>query len=119
GIQPRAGHQGAVADRSPVLKLRKVPDAMTPDERAYYSTHGKISDPGERPALLSALPSDPERLVAAVSTLIWHRLFVAPLGVAPHPGSADDVPSRTISVIPDRIPPPHPPPPHPPTPPRP
>ena len=76
---------------------------MTRDERVYYSTHGKISDPGERAALLSVLPSDPERLAAAVSTLILHRLFVAPLGVTPHPASADDVESRTISLILDRI----------------
>jgi len=27
---------------------------VTPDERAYYSTHGKISDPGERTAVVTS-----------------------------------------------------------------
>jgi len=76
---------------------------MKPDERAYYAAHGKISDPGERAMLLSAMPSDPEGLVTAVSTVILHRLFVAPLGITPHPESADDVESRTIWRILDRI----------------
>src|SRR5262245_23266617 len=76
---------------------------MNADERAYYSAHGKISDPGERAALLSAVPCDPERLVSAVSALVLHRLFVAPLGITPAPGSADDVECRTISRILERI----------------
>ena len=76
---------------------------MKPDERSYYVSHGKVSDPGERAMLLRAMPSDPERLVTAVSSLILHRLFVAPLGITPHPASADDVESRTISRILDRI----------------
>ena len=76
---------------------------MRPDEGAYYVTHGRISDPGARAMLLSAMPSDPERLVTAVSRLIVHRLFVGPLGITPHPASADDVESRTIARILDRI----------------
>jgi len=76
---------------------------MKPGEREYYVAHGKISDPGERARLLSAMPSDPERVVSAVSALVLHRLFVASLGITPHPASADDVESRTISRILDRI----------------
>ena len=76
---------------------------MRPDEGAYYVTHGRISDPGARAMLLSAMPSDPELLVTAVSRLILHRLFVGPLGITPHPDSADDVESRTIARMLDRI----------------
>src|SRR5881296_2904531 len=54
---------------------------MKPGEREYYVAHGKISDPGERARLLSAMPSDPERVVSAVSALVLHRLFVAALDV--------------------------------------
>jgi hypothetical protein len=49
------------------------------------------------------MPSDPARLIAAVSRLILHRLFVVPLGVTPHPESAADVESRTIARILERI----------------
>ena len=76
---------------------------MRSDEGAYYATHGRISDPGARAMLLSAMPSDPERLVTAVSRLILHRLFVGPLGITPHPAGADDVERRTIARILDRI----------------
>ena len=79
-------------------------DIMRPDEGAYYVTQGRISDPGAQAMLLSAMPSDPERLVTAVSRLILHRLFVGPLGITPHPESADDdVESRTIARMLDRI----------------
>ena len=76
---------------------------MKPTESAYYVTHGRISDPGARAMLLGAMPSDPERLVTAVSRLILHRLFVVPLGITPHPASAADVESQTIARILDRI----------------
>lgn len=38
---------------------------MRPDEGAHYVTHGRISDPGARARLLSAMPSDPEELVTS------------------------------------------------------
>ena len=76
---------------------------MRPDEGAYYATRGRISDAGARAMLLSAMPSDPERLVAAVSMLILHRLFIVPLGTTPHPASGDDVESRMIARMLDRI----------------
>ena len=76
---------------------------MTPDERAYYVSHSKISDPGDRARLLDAMPSDPARLVSVVSSLVLHRGFVEPLGITPPPGSDDDVESRTIPRILERI----------------
>lgn len=76
---------------------------MTSEERAYYTTHSRMSDPGEQARLLEALPRDPRRLVAAVSGLVLHRLFVGPLGVTPPPESADDVECRAMSKILARI----------------
>jgi hypothetical protein len=76
---------------------------MTPDERAYYATHSAMSDPGPRARLLDAMPSDPEALVAAVSGLVLHPLFVASLGITPHPASADDRDNRTIAGMLERI----------------
>jgi hypothetical protein len=76
---------------------------MTSDERAYYATPSRTSDPGERARLLDALPRDPRRLVAAVSGLVLHRLFVGPLGITPPPESADDAECRTVPRILDRI----------------
>jgi hypothetical protein len=76
---------------------------MTPDERTYYVSHSPESDPGARARVLDALPSDPARLVTAVSGVILHRGFVAPLGITPHPESVDDVESRTIPTIIARI----------------
>jgi len=76
---------------------------VTPNERAYYTSHSKVSDPAVHARLLDALPSDPERLVAAVSALVLHQGFVAPLGITPPPESADDVDSRTIERMLDRI----------------
>jgi len=76
---------------------------VTHDERSYYASHGKISDPGERAELLRVMPADPERLVTAVSRLILHRLFVAALGVTPHPESGADVETRTIGRMLDRL----------------
>lgn len=62
-----------------------------------------MSDPGERARLLDALARDPAELVAAVSGLVLHRLFVAPLGITPPPESADDVECRSMSRILERI----------------
>jgi hypothetical protein len=76
---------------------------VTPEERAYYVSHSALSDPGARARLFDALPSDPPRLVAAVGGLILHRGFVASLGITPHPGSGDDVESRTMRKILDRV----------------
>lgn len=76
---------------------------MTSEERAYYAAQSRTSDPGERARLLDALPRDPRGLVAAVSNLVLHRLFVGALGVAPPPGSADDAECRTLPRILDRI----------------
>ena len=76
---------------------------MTPDERAYYAAHSTISDPGDRAALLGAMPSDPHRLVAAVSGLILHRLFVGALGITPPPDSRDDAESRAMPAMLERI----------------
>jgi len=78
-------------------------DAIAAEERDYYATHGRMSDPREQARLLDALPRDPTRLVAAVSGLILHRAFVAPLGITPHPGSADDVECRAMAKILERI----------------
>src|SRR5690349_14106624 len=76
---------------------------MTPDERRYYATQSRVSDPEERAALLDALPADPGRLVAAVSGLVLHPLFVGPLGITPAAGSEDDVECRRLPRILDRI----------------
>lgn len=76
---------------------------MTPTERAFYTAQSRVSDAGERAPLLAALPRDPRHLVAAVSRLILHRLFVPPLAVAPPPESADDAECRTVSRMLDRI----------------
>ncbi len=76
---------------------------MTPNERAYYTSHSKVSDPAAHARLLDALPSDPERLVVAISGLVLHQGFVAPLGITPPPESADDVDSRTILRMLERI----------------
>lgn len=76
---------------------------MTPDERAYYASHSGMSDPGDRARLLEAMPLDPAALVAAVSGVVLHRTFVAPLGITPPLGSADDVACRTMRNILERI----------------
>jgi Transglutaminase-like superfamily len=76
---------------------------VTEDERRYYATHSRVSDPGERAPLLGVLPGEPGRLVPAVSALVLHRLFVGPLGVTPPAGSAEDVQSRTVPGMLDRI----------------
>jgi transglutaminase superfamily protein len=76
---------------------------MTPAERAFYTTQSRMSDARERTPLLEALPRDPRHLVAAVSGLILHRLFVQPLAVTPPPESVDDVECRTVSRMLDRI----------------
>jgi len=76
---------------------------MTPDEHRYYATQSRVSDPEERAALLDALPADPGRLVAAVSGLLLHPLFVGPLGITPAAGSEDDVECRRLPRILDRI----------------
>jgi hypothetical protein len=76
---------------------------VTEDEHRYYATHSRVSDPGERASLLGVLPGEPGRLAPAVSALVLHRLFVGPLGITPPAGSADDVLSRTVPRILDRI----------------
>ena len=76
---------------------------MTPEEHAYYASHSGTSDPGDRAPLLGPLPSEPAALIAAVSGLVLHRAFVAPLGIVAPPGSDDDVECRTMSKILDRI----------------
>jgi hypothetical protein len=62
-----------------------------------------VSDPGPRASLLDAMPPDPDQLIAAVSGLVLHRLFVKPLGITPHPASADDTESRLMGTILERI----------------
>ncbi len=76
---------------------------MTPEERAYYISHSALSDPGARARLFDAMPPDPHQLIAAVAGLVLHQGFVVPLGITPPAGSADDVESRTIPKILDRI----------------
>lgn len=73
------------------------------DEGRYYAAHSRMTDPGDRAPLLDALPADPSRLVAAISGLVLHPLFVAPLGIVPAPDSADDVESRTVPRMLDRV----------------
>ena len=72
---------------------------MTPDERRYYATQSRVSDPEERAALLDALPADPGRLVAAVSGLVLHPLFVGPLGITPAAGSEEAMTSASEVTI--------------------
>jgi hypothetical protein len=76
---------------------------MTEEERRYYATHSRVSDPGGRAGLLDVLPARPAPLVPAVSGLVLHQLFVRPLGITPPAGSADDAESRTLPRILDRI----------------
>jgi len=76
---------------------------MTPAERAYYASQSRVSDPGDHARLLDALPSEPDRLIAAISGLVLHRLFVEPLGITPHPTSFDDTECRTMRKILERI----------------
>jgi len=76
---------------------------MTPDERAYYASHSRMSDPGAKASLLDALPSNPARLLVAVSGLVLHQSFVTPLGITPPPESADDVECRTVPKMLERI----------------
>lgn len=76
---------------------------MTPEERAYYVSHSALSDPGARAHLFDAIPSDPHALIRAVSGLVLHQGFVVPLGITPPAGSGDDVESRTIPKMLDRI----------------
>ena len=64
-------------------QTRTRPDAMTGDERRYYATQSRVSDPATRARLLDVLPAEPGRLVAAVSALVLHPLFVGPLGITP------------------------------------
>lgn len=87
----------------PRSRLRLDGDVMTPEERAYYASQSTMSDPGERAHLLDAMPSDPAALIAAVSGVVLHPLFVKPLGVTPHPASADDIECRTIGRMLERI----------------
>lgn len=51
--------------------------SLADDEARFYTTHSGMTDPAERAPLLDALPADPARLVAAVSGLLLHPLFVA------------------------------------------
>jgi len=77
--------------------------SLADDEARYYTAHSRMTDPAERAPLLDALPADPARLVAAISGLLLHPLFVTPLGIVPPAGSADDVESRTLPRMLDRI----------------
>jgi hypothetical protein len=76
---------------------------MTPDEHADYATHSAISAPGGLRARLGELPRDPARLVEAVSGLVLHTTFVAPLGITPPADSVDDAEQRTIPAMLARI----------------
>ena len=76
---------------------------MTSDERAYYTSHSAVSDPGEMARLLDAMPADPERLVAAVSGVVLHRLFLTPLGLTVPAHAQDDLDSRLLRTILERI----------------
>jgi len=76
---------------------------MQDEERGYYAAHSAASDPADRAPLLAALPADPSRLVEAVTGLVLHPLFVAPLGIHPPPESADDVESRSLPRMLDRL----------------
>jgi hypothetical protein len=76
---------------------------MDDAERRYYAGHSAASDPADRAPLLAALPADPARLVTAVTGLVLHPLFVASLGISPPPESADDVESRSLPRMLDRL----------------
>ncbi len=76
---------------------------MTPEERLYYVTQSRVSDPGGHARRLDAMPADPARLVDAVSGLVLHQLFVRSLGITPDPDSVDDVDARTMEKILARI----------------
>src|ERR1700687_1433224 len=76
---------------------------MTPDERRYYATQSRVSDPEDRSALLAALPAEPADLVPAISGLVLHTLFVRPLVITAPVGSEADVESRSVPRILDRI----------------
>src|SRR5258705_10509889 len=76
---------------------------MTPDERRYYATQSRVSDPEDRGTLLAALPAEPAGLVPAISGLVLHTLFVRPLGITAPAGSEADVESRSVPRILDRI----------------
>src|SRR5260370_1147206 len=54
---------------------------MTPDERRYYATQSRVSDPEDRGTLLAALPAEPAGLVPAISGLVLHTLVVRPLRI--------------------------------------
>ena len=72
-------------------------------EARYYAAHSRMTDAGDRAALLDVLPSEPSRLPAAVSGLVLHPLFVGPLGITPAPDSAEDAESRTLERMLDRV----------------
>jgi len=76
---------------------------MTPDERRYYATQSRVSDPEDRGTLLAALPAEPAGLVPAISRLVPHTLFVRPLRITAPAGSEADVESRSVPRILDRI----------------
>ena len=76
---------------------------MTPEERRYYATQSRVSDPEDRGTLLAALPAEPAGLVPAISGLVLHTLFVRPLGITAPAGSEADVESRSVPRILDRI----------------
>ena len=76
---------------------------MEDAERRYNAAHSVASDPADRAPHLAVLPADATRLVAAVTGLVLHPLFVAPLGISPPPESADDVESRSLARILDRL----------------
>lgn len=76
---------------------------MTPEERRYYATQSRVSDPADRGTLLAALPAEPAALVPAISGLVLHTLFVGPLGITAPAGSEADVESRSVPRILDRI----------------
>ena len=76
---------------------------MSLEERRYYATQSRVSDPDDRGARLAALPADPARLLTAISGLVLHPLFVGPLGITAPAGSEADVESRSVPRILDRI----------------
>ena len=63
---------------------------MKPAERAFYTAQSPTSDPGEFAKLLDALPADPLRVVAIVSRLVLHPVFLGRRRVAhPHAHARD------------------------------
>ena len=76
---------------------------MTPDEARFYADHSLESDPAGLGELVEALPPEPRRLLDAVAGLILDQAFVATLGVACPPESADDAESRRIPAMLTRI----------------